>query len=593
MTAPAIRNPLPYFTTAAGQPLSNGYVYFGETSQNPRSSPVSVFYDAALTIPATQPLRTSGGYVYRNGAPARIYTEEDCSLLILDADERQVAYLATGGVESSADSLHNATLNYVAGTIGAVLNDVCINVKMFPWLAVGDGVTDDTAAITAAYAAARTLGAELVFPGGTYAVTQVTFDNEGVFIRFLGSARLKGIATVATPAVLQITCRQMVGWNFHVDQNFNSNYTKGAVWWNSVDVANPAQFNRIFGFKISNALNGIVYGNVIGSASVNAPQSENTIFGLTTRAVQVPFVGNQTNGFITLVSPILDCNPNEWTAQPGYNAATWNTAAMCFNNPTAGNNHLTIIGGELLKTTSTLGYGFKGGSVVILAPSAMEIAGVQGYLDGSLTISDSQNGAMTCGGAVNSAFNAFVIDPAASALAQLTLRNYALTRPFTSSVNSTASFIVAASGTPAMPVVIQDCQLIEWRWDTTVPLCGTGVYLKKIDNTFITVASSASNTLQNSPAIGIGAAAYTVLDGDVEIIAGFAGAMTVTLPAGAKYTGRYLRFLSLVAFTTSSASANVIPLGAGAAGTAILAAAAGRWCEMQYDGTNWRIMRAN
>lgn len=30
-----------------------------------------------------------------------------------------------------------------------------------------------------------------------------------------------------------------------------------------------------------------------------------------------------------------------------------------------------------------------------------------------------------------------------------------------------------------------------------------------------------------------------------------------------------------------------------AAGTAILAATAGKWCELVYDGTNWVIMAAN
>ncbi len=43
----------------------------------------------------------------------------------------------------------NATLNYVAGTLGARLREQ-VSVKDFPWLAKGDGSTDDTAAIQAA-----------------------------------------------------------------------------------------------------------------------------------------------------------------------------------------------------------------------------------------------------------------------------------------------------------------------------------------------------------------------------------------------------------------------------------------------------------
>lgn len=62
---------------------------------------------------------------------------------------------------------HNATLNYAVGTLGRVLNDVVLNVKMFPWLAKGDGIADDAPAINAAITAAGA-GGRLVFPKGTY-----------------------------------------------------------------------------------------------------------------------------------------------------------------------------------------------------------------------------------------------------------------------------------------------------------------------------------------------------------------------------------------------------------------------------------------
>jgi len=42
-----------------------------------------------------------------------------------------------------------------------------------------------------------------------------------------------------------------------------------------------------------------------------------------------------------------------------------------------------------------------------------------------------------------------------------------------------------------------------------------------------------------------------------------------------------------------SASSNVVPLVGGAAGTAILAATAGKWALAKSDGTNWQLMAGN
>jgi len=123
---------------------------------------------------------------------------------------------------SSGSSLvgHDATLNYVVGTLGAILNDVCINVKMFPWLAKGDGITDDTAAIQAAlnYAGANALpayGITLYLPRGTYKTTgtltiplyvNILGENtEGVIIDALFNGDAFQDALVSTQSVLYYT----------------------------------------------------------------------------------------------------------------------------------------------------------------------------------------------------------------------------------------------------------------------------------------------------------------------------------------------------------------------------------------------------
>lgn len=70
-----------------------------------------------------------------------------------------------------------------------------------------------------------------------------------------------------------------------------------------------------------------------------------------------------------------------------------------------------------------------------------------------------------------------------------------------------------------------------------------------------------------------------------------AGTIVVTLPAPADSTGRVLEFKTTAAQLVNSASANVVPITAGAAGTAILPATAGAWATLLSDGTNWVIMR--
>ncbi len=89
------------------------------------------------------------------------------------------------------------------------------------------------------------------------------------------------------------------------------------------------------------------------------------------------------------------------------------------------------------------------------------------------------------------------------------------------------------------------------------------------------------------------AATYTVLISDNVLTANYAGTLTYTLPAAASYIGRMLTVRTITANTVVSAASNVVPLVGGSAGTAILAATAGKWADLQSDGTYWNIIRAN
>jgi hypothetical protein len=86
---------------------------------------------------------------------------------------------------------------------------------------------------------------------------------------------------------------------------------------------------------------------------------------------------------------------------------------------------------------------------------------------------------------------------------------------------------------------------------------------------------------------------FTLGDAEDYIINNKAGsACVVTLPAPASYTGRVVVMKTVQAFAINSASANVVPIAGGAAGTAIVSGTAGNWAELVSDGSNWVIMKA-
>jgi hypothetical protein len=90
----------------------------------------------------------------------------------------------------------------------------------------------------------------------------------------------------------------------------------------------------------------------------------------------------------------------------------------------------------------------------------------------------------------------------------------------------------------------------------------------------------------------VSAATATVGATTTAVIGSFAGGMTLTLPAASSLPGRVLIIKNDVAQTVASASSNIIPLIGGAAGTAILTAAAGKFAVLVSNGTNYVIMAA-
>lgn len=87
--------------------------------------------------------------------------------------------------------------------------------------------------------------------------------------------------------------------------------------------------------------------------------------------------------------------------------------------------------------------------------------------------------------------------------------------------------------------------------------------------------------------------AFTLGANENEVICNGSASITATLPTASAWVGRKVRIKTVAAYTVVSASSNVVPLAGGAAGTAILAATAGKYAELVSDGTNWIVMSAN
>ncbi len=87
--------------------------------------------------------------------------------------------------------------------------------------------------------------------------------------------------------------------------------------------------------------------------------------------------------------------------------------------------------------------------------------------------------------------------------------------------------------------------------------------------------------------------AFTVADHEDEIIVNGSASVTATLPSASAFPGRKIRIKTRAAYTVISESSNVKPLDSDTAGTAILAATAGKWADLVSDGSSWIVMAGN
>lgn len=174
MAAVTVLPPYPHFKELDGTPLNNGYVYIGDAGVDPEANPATVYWDDALGVTATQPIRTINGYYSNAGTPADVFVNAtNFSITVRDSAGALIFTKLNYDL-----ALPFTTFDFQPQATGAVSRDITgklselVSVKDFG--AVGDAVTSDNAAFVLAEALTQNY---IYLPAGTYVVTGLSLTK--------------------------------------------------------------------------------------------------------------------------------------------------------------------------------------------------------------------------------------------------------------------------------------------------------------------------------------------------------------------------------------------------------------------------------
>jgi hypothetical protein len=173
MSVLSIQPTFPIFTDIDGQPLDAGYIWIGTENLNPITNPISVFFDAALTQPAVQPIRTVSGYPANAGTPARLYVNSDYSIQVQNKNGTLVYSAADG----ASDRFSSSQVSFIQAGTGAVSRTS--ESKMRERVSVLDFGADPTGGLdsTTAFNNALATGKRVFVPKGDYLVADVQLPS--------------------------------------------------------------------------------------------------------------------------------------------------------------------------------------------------------------------------------------------------------------------------------------------------------------------------------------------------------------------------------------------------------------------------------
>lgn len=323
----------------------------------------------------------------------------------------------------------------------SMITGASVNIKDFG--AVGDGVTDDTAAIQAAI----NTGSPLFWPAGNYKVTTLTANVETVW--FFDNAQLIAGATTATTCLIKFGGVHCKIYNMKLNGNFNLNYTCMLWWYND---AASSQHNDFYDLEIRYAKQAIIYGELPGQSSTGFAQSENTLFGFHTRGIERVLYMNHSNGLLFCESCMLVANNEEWAANSPGNYD--NTTNRCFE---AFAGVLVINGGELQNSIAAVTAIFatiQGGTVFINEVTTevdvpIEVSG-QLYINGGRILN------------TQSLTDQFYVAPSANNTTKIWVRGTKIFRPLNTGNFSNKQLVNNTGSAGTIEITFQDCDISEW-----------------------------------------------------------------------------------------------------------------------------------
>ena len=135
----------PVFFGTDGHPINGGFIYIGNPDLPPQTNQKAVYWDQALTIPASQPLRIIAGRVDRNGSPALLFTDGDYAIELQDANMNTI-YTVNSTQASEWEDLQPGPGNgsYFSNGTAPINPFARLRGRQFTGLSSGhDGTSDD------------------------------------------------------------------------------------------------------------------------------------------------------------------------------------------------------------------------------------------------------------------------------------------------------------------------------------------------------------------------------------------------------------------------------------------------------------------